>query len=290
MLLPRSAISTSTSAMSSSGYSKAISPPFGEGRATPDDIHGAFRAVHSIKGGAGAFALTELVEFAHMFEACLDALRSGKVAVEDAPIDMLLQAGDVLNEQIGAARDGRSSPVGPDLVAALQAMAGRQDRGAQARRRDLPRRRRARAPPPARRSGRGRGAAPAPARPGAPPRSRSDAPDKDFFRRAIDPRMIFDALRHLGPIEVDLRHLPGALHRDPRPGRVLDGVGCRAGDRQLGRAHRRGAGILPGRRGVPRRRRAARRPRRPSRSPPAESAAATSEPAAPARPEPERGA
>ncbi|WP_406856765.1 chemotaxis protein CheA [Alsobacter sp. KACC 23698] len=189
------------------GHLAAIS----EGRATPDDIHGAFRAVHSIKGGAGAFALTELVEFAHMFEACLDALRSGKVAVEDAPIDMLLQAGDVLNEQIGAARDGRSSPVGPELVAALQAMAGGKTV----------------APKPGDEIFFDDEPAPA-AAPAAPAEAEEPAsatrrvtihlrPETDFFRRAIDPRMIFDALRHLGPIEVtcDTSRVPSIATLDP---------------------------------------------------------------------------
>ncbi len=35
-----------------------------DGRATSEDINAAFRAVHSVKGGAGAFGLNELVEFA----------------------------------------------------------------------------------------------------------------------------------------------------------------------------------------------------------------------------------
>ncbi|PSC03970.1 chemotaxis protein CheA [Alsobacter soli] len=187
----------------------------GEGRATPDDIHGAFRAVHSIKGGAGAFALTELVEFAHMFEACLDALRSGRVAIDEAPIDMLLQAGDVLSELISAARDGRSVPVAPALVAALQAMAGGQKThapkaGDEIRLDDEP------APAPA------AAASPAPAAAEASAgRARKVTihlnPEREFFRRAIDPRMIFDALRHLGDLEVtcDTAQVPLIASLDP---------------------------------------------------------------------------
>ncbi len=99
----------------------------GEGGATAEDINGAFRAVHSIKGGAGAFGLTDLVEFAHLFEACLDALRSGRLAVEDTPIDVMLQAGDVLVALVAAAREDAppgSCPVDPALIAALQGLAG----------------------------------------------------------------------------------------------------------------------------------------------------------------------
>lgn len=191
----------------------------GDGRATPDDIHGAFRAVHSIKGGAGAFALTELVEFAHMFEACLDALRSGKVAVEDAPVDMLLQAGDVLNELIGAARDGRSVPVSPAIVKALQAMAGGKTAAPKAGDEiflddDEPAP--AKAGPAAKAAA--APAAPAPAGESAPAKIKVFiTPEKEFFRRAIDPRMIFEALKHLGEVEVtcDASKVPVISSLDP---------------------------------------------------------------------------
>jgi two-component system chemotaxis sensor kinase CheA len=163
----------------------------GEGRAGEDDIHGAFRAVHSIKGGAGAFALTELVEFAHLFEACLDALRSGRVAVEDAPVDTLLQAGDVLNELINAARSGRSTPVAPALIEALQAMAGGQP---------------AKPAVPADFDFDAIAAEePAADAPAAAPTRRVNvriAADRDLFNRAVDPRAVFKALATHGAIEV----------------------------------------------------------------------------------------
>ena len=102
------------------GYLAAMA----EGRASSEDINGAFRAVHSIKGGAGAFGLSDLVAFAHRFEACLDSLRSGRVSVESAPIATLLQAGDVLSTLITAARDGSKLDVEPALIAALEAFGG----------------------------------------------------------------------------------------------------------------------------------------------------------------------
>ena len=44
-----------------------------EGGETDDDtVNRVFRAVHSIKGGAGAFDLHKLVKFAHTFETVLD--------------------------------------------------------------------------------------------------------------------------------------------------------------------------------------------------------------------------
>jgi len=49
-----------------------------DGQGNPDSIDSVFRAVHSIKGGAGAFNLTDLVSFSHTFENVLDDLRSAK--------------------------------------------------------------------------------------------------------------------------------------------------------------------------------------------------------------------
>ena len=48
---------------------------------TPDNeiVHSIFRAVHSIKGSAGAFALDELVGFAHRYETVLDEVRSDRL-------------------------------------------------------------------------------------------------------------------------------------------------------------------------------------------------------------------
>jgi two-component system chemotaxis sensor kinase CheA len=50
------------------------------GERDPERINAVFRAVHSIKGGAGAFALEPLVRFAHVFETALDEMRSGALA------------------------------------------------------------------------------------------------------------------------------------------------------------------------------------------------------------------
>ena len=70
-----------------------------EGSTDSEDVNAAFRAIHSIKGGAGAFGCTELVGFAHVFEAALDHLRSGRVALirnnTSATVSGATQAGSV---------------------------------------------------------------------------------------------------------------------------------------------------------------------------------------------------
>ena len=45
----------------------------------PEVVNAIFRAVHSIKGGAGAFGLDDLVAFAHRFETVFDEVRSNRL-------------------------------------------------------------------------------------------------------------------------------------------------------------------------------------------------------------------
>jgi len=69
-----------------------------------ETINACFRAVHSVKGGAGAFGLEDLVRFAHVFETLMDELRSGRKPVDDITVRTLLRASDVLNDHVSAAR------------------------------------------------------------------------------------------------------------------------------------------------------------------------------------------
>ncbi len=91
-----------------------------EGSTDPEDVNAAFRAIHSIKGGAGAFGCTELVAFAHVFEASLDHLRSGRVAVEDAPFALFLRCSDAVADLVSAARNDEPARPRPDLLEALE--------------------------------------------------------------------------------------------------------------------------------------------------------------------------
>lgn len=75
-----------------------------------ETVHGVFRAVHSIKGGGGAFGLSGLVEFAHAFETVLDLMRSGTLAVAPTAMQPLLRAYDVLSDLVAVARDGGTEP------------------------------------------------------------------------------------------------------------------------------------------------------------------------------------
>lgn len=78
-----------------------------EGTADPDIVNAVFRAAHSIKGGAGAFQLTDIVAFAHGFETALDALRSNSIEPRPAVMRVFLRAADMLADLVAAGREGR---------------------------------------------------------------------------------------------------------------------------------------------------------------------------------------
>ena len=85
-----------------------------EGEHDAETVNAVFRAVHSVKGGAGAFALDALVAFAHRFETVLDGLRSDRIALTPEVMHTLLRSADHLADQVEAARDG--SEVDPEAT------------------------------------------------------------------------------------------------------------------------------------------------------------------------------
>lgn len=76
------------------------------GGSDPEIVNAVFRAVHSIKGGAGAFALEDLVHFAHVFETVLDEVRKERLSTAAPVVEALLRAADVLADLVRIARDG----------------------------------------------------------------------------------------------------------------------------------------------------------------------------------------
>ncbi len=69
-------------------------------------VHAVFRAVHSIKGGAGAFGFSELVKFTHSFENLLDLMRDNKIDLSSQVISLCIQGLDIVADLVKAARDG----------------------------------------------------------------------------------------------------------------------------------------------------------------------------------------
>jgi two-component system chemotaxis sensor kinase CheA len=88
-----------------------------------ETVNAVFRAVHSIKGGAGAFKLDRLVRFAHGFETTLDKIRNGALAPVPALMKVMLRAADVLADLVKDARSGEDNDDGraKELLAELNA-------------------------------------------------------------------------------------------------------------------------------------------------------------------------
>jgi two-component system, chemotaxis family, sensor kinase CheA len=96
-----------------------------EGEHDNETINVVFRAVHSIKGGAGAFKLTALVAFAHRYETVLDELRAGRLSITPEGMKLFFQAADLLQDHVRAARDDAAEPAGAEeVLVALEAMIG----------------------------------------------------------------------------------------------------------------------------------------------------------------------
>src|SRR5438445_3568479 len=83
-----------------------------EGTGSDDTVNAIFRAVHSIKGGAGVFGFSDLIGFAHVFETVLDAVRRGSLGTTADVIDVLFRANDTLADLVGMAREGRAAEPG----------------------------------------------------------------------------------------------------------------------------------------------------------------------------------
>ncbi len=94
------------------------------GEADNDTVNAVFRAVHSIKGGAGAFGFDAMVTFAHGFETVLDLLRSNRLEAGGDSVKVLLRAGDTLADHVAAARGAGDAPQDGDIIAALSALSG----------------------------------------------------------------------------------------------------------------------------------------------------------------------
>ncbi|RYE52198.1 MAG: hypothetical protein EOP20_15315, partial [Hyphomicrobiales bacterium] len=76
------------------------------GERDADRLNAVFRAIHSIKGGAGAFGFSGLVGFAHAYETLLDYVRDGRVEMTDEVVNLCIRANDIVADHINAAQTG----------------------------------------------------------------------------------------------------------------------------------------------------------------------------------------
>ncbi len=76
--------------------------------ADPDLVNRVFRAAHSLKGLAGMFGVGRIASLAHAAEDLLDGLRMGRVALDDALVDLLLEVVEAFQLMIAETGRGES--------------------------------------------------------------------------------------------------------------------------------------------------------------------------------------
>jgi two-component system chemotaxis sensor kinase CheA len=177
------------------------------GAGQPDSLDAVFRAVHSIKGGAGAFGWRRLVEFAHAYETLLDRLRAGRVGIDGDMLSLLPRAADKLADLLRAAAGGAEAPDGHEaqILAALRQAAGMSTPAA------------APMPPAAHAPSAPAAAAAAPRRTPTTLYHIRFAPTADTLRSGNEPLLLLRELKRLGAldIETDVSALPDLESFDP---------------------------------------------------------------------------
>lgn len=89
---------------------------------TDDTVNAVFRAVHSIKGGAGAFGLDLLVSVSHQFETVLDRVRSNQLETTTELLDLFMRSADKLQDLVQSAKQG-SEADDSDCAELIEALA-----------------------------------------------------------------------------------------------------------------------------------------------------------------------
>lgn len=84
-------------------------------------INSVFRAVHSIKGGAGAFGFPAMQSYTHIFETLLSAVREETISLDGELIEVLLLALDTLSDHVTAASGGSEPPDDRRVIVAMNA-------------------------------------------------------------------------------------------------------------------------------------------------------------------------
>ena len=104
-----------------------------DGNESEDTVNAVFRAIHSVKGGAGVFGFEALVNFAHVFETVLNSLRHGTLTPTSETLDVLFSASDVLADFVGMARADEAVPpgFGNECKANLEQLIGHGEGGAE---------------------------------------------------------------------------------------------------------------------------------------------------------------
>ena len=90
----------------------------GQGRHRRELASRIFRHIHTLKGSAGSVGLNNVSQLTHEFEGVLDAVRLGRVSIDDAVLNLFEDTADAIAESI--ANSGRGDePASQALIARL---------------------------------------------------------------------------------------------------------------------------------------------------------------------------
>ena len=90
----------------------------------PELLNKVFRALHTIKGSASFLDLKNLVRVAHAAESALNAARNGVVLVDQAMMNLLLEAVDLIKTHLGQVEAGADLTAPRDLLVTTLAAMG----------------------------------------------------------------------------------------------------------------------------------------------------------------------
>ncbi|MBI9109482.1 MAG: chemotaxis protein CheA [Spirochaetales bacterium] len=99
----------------------------------PDDkdtINEAFRAIHSIKGGAGLAGFSGIKDFTHIIEDLFEHIRSGVLRVQENHISVILDSLDIIKMMIKNIKTNQDSNTGidtEDIISQIKKMISRID-------------------------------------------------------------------------------------------------------------------------------------------------------------------
>ncbi|MGH6930731.1 MAG: Hpt domain-containing protein, partial [Dongiaceae bacterium] len=152
-------------------------------------LNGAFRSVHSIKGGATLVGFARIADFAHAVESLLHRLRSQQLAVDEPVVALLLSSRDLLHDFV------RTASTGADLADGIETPFIRQIDTYIGRTAEPP----------------------SPAAPAKRLVRLQLMPAADYLRRGGEPRRLVAELRRLGALSVaiDISGLPSLEALDP---------------------------------------------------------------------------
>ena len=93
-----------------------------DGGADDGVVNQVFRAIHSIKGGAGAFGFDTIVRFAHHFETTMDLVREGTLSPDREMCTLFLHATDIVANMLSREQNGDDIPadLGQDVLVSLE--------------------------------------------------------------------------------------------------------------------------------------------------------------------------